>query len=154
LETTACKLPIWFIKTVFQIDVYLFSLVPVPLTAKETLNKEIYNVTRELHKNLQAMDIPYVESLEHYFNNSKNVEHLVNPIALLAQGGVGFSDWSRFMNNYDLGWGKHTCIRSFVETSPLPAITILPYMPNTIEVVIQLDAKSDREFITYAKTVH
>jgi hypothetical protein len=132
----------------------------VPLTAKETMEKGVFNVAKELRKNLKAMDIPYMESLEHYFNNSKNVEQIVSPIARVAYGGVGFSDWSRFVNNYDIGWGKHLCARSFVETSPLPLITILPYQPNTIEVVIQLDntcmdrLMRDRDFMTYVKTIH
>jgi hypothetical protein len=137
-----------------------FSPVPVPLTAKQTLDMGVFNVAKELRKCIRAIDIPYMESLEHYFNHSKNVEHIVGPVNRLAYGGVGFSDWSRFISNYDFGWGKHLCVRSFVETSPLPAITIMPYRPNTVEIVIQLDTESmnrlirDRDFMAYVKTIH
>lgn len=101
-----------------------------------------------------------MESLEHYFNTSPNVEEITSPISSLARGAVGFSDWSRFVNNFDLGYGPYVRLRSFVETSPLALITVMPYLPDTIEVIIQLDRRSmdrlvtDRDFMSYVKCIN
>lgn len=101
-----------------------------------------------------------MESLEHYFNTTENVENITSPISSLGRGAVGFSDWSRFVNNFDLGYGSYIRLRSFVETSPLALITVMPFLPETIEVVIQLDRISmdrlvtDRDFMSFVKTIH
>ncbi|KAI7888196.1 transferase [Mucor mucedo] len=137
-------------------------IMPVPLhnTAQEVLDKGIFQVATELRAKTRSVTVPFMESLEHYFNTSPNVEEITSPISSLARGAVGFSDWSRFVNNFDLGYGPYVRLRSFVETSPLALITVMPYLPDTIEVIIQLDRRSmdrlvtDRDFMSYVKCIN
>lgn len=106
------------------------------------------------------MTVPYMESLEYYINNSANVEEITSPVSRLGRGAIGISDWSRFVNNYDVGHGQVLCLRSFVDTSPIPLITVMPYKADTVDVIIQLDNKSlkrlvqDREFMAFVKSIN
>lgn len=134
--------------------------VPVPFTAKEALDKGLFQVAKELGDSIRSMTVPYMESLEYYINNSANVEEITSPVSRLGRGAIGISDWSRFVNNYDVGHGQVLCLRSFVDTSPIPLITVMPYKADTVDVIIQLDNKSlkrlvqDREFMAFVKSIN
>lgn len=139
---------------------FLCSPVPVSYKAKEVISKEVHEIAQDIRKEASKINIPYMESLEYYLNNAKNVEWIESPAARLGRGAVGVSDWSRFVDNYDFGYGQYTALRSFVDTSPIPLITVMPYTPDTIEVIIQLDIESldrlvrDRDIMAYVKRIY
>lgn len=134
--------------------------IPVPNTAEQVMDKSIFDLATELRKQTHSVSVPFMESLEHYFNHAENVETIVGPIARLTRGGVGFSDWSRFVNNFDFGYGQHIRLRSFVDPSPMALITIMPFIVDKIEVIINLDKRSmdrlitDRDFMSFVKCVN
>ncbi|KAI8080149.1 transferase [Gilbertella persicaria] len=134
--------------------------VPVPFTVQQVIDKSTYQIAKEIGIACKSITVPYMESLEYYFNTSKHLEHIVSPISRLGYGGVGISDWSRFLVDFDYGYGHYVAMRSFVDTSPIPLITIMPYKPDRIEVIIQLDVKSldrllqDKELMQFVKCVN
>lgn len=134
--------------------------VPVPNTVKQVLEKSLFELASEVHERTRSINVPFMESLEYYLNHSKQVESLVSPIHAIGKGAVGFTDWSRFAQPFDFGYGPYVRMRSFVQTSPLAIITVMPFLPEAIEVIVQLDSKSinqlvtDREFISYVKAIN
>ncbi|KAI8367337.1 transferase [Blakeslea trispora] len=134
--------------------------IPIPNTVQQVLDKSVCQIAKEISVACKSVTIPYMESLEYYFNTSENVESIVSPISRLGYGAVGISDWSRFNDNYNFGYGDFVRMRSFVETSPIPLITIMPSPENVIELVLQLDVSGidrllqDKEFMQHVKSIH
>ncbi|GAA5798830.1 transferase [Helicostylum pulchrum] len=134
--------------------------VPVPNTVKQVSEKSLFEISKEINDKTHSINVPFMESLEYYFNHAENVENIFGPIHGLGKGAVGFSDWSRFVNNFDFGFGHYIRLRSFVQTSPMAMITVMPFLSDTIEVIIQLDIKSldrligDKEFMSYVKAIN
>ncbi|KAI8333491.1 transferase [Choanephora cucurbitarum] len=137
-------------------------ILPIPIsnTVQQVLDKSVCQIAKEINIACKSVTIPYMESLEYYFNTSNNVESIVSPISRLGYGAAGLTDWSRFRENYDFGYGHFVRMRSFVESSPIPLITIMPSEKNTIELVLQLDIYSierllkDRDFVKHVKCIH
>lgn len=133
----------------------------VPNTVQDVLDKSIYQLAQEIRQASSQVTVPYLESLEYYFNHHPNVEDIASPIQRIMYGAVGMSDWSRFTEIYENGLGPWTTMRSYVDSSPLPLITFLTYTPEgTMNVVIQLDCESmerlkkDPDFIKYIDAIN
>jgi hypothetical protein len=125
--------------------------------------KQIDEIAKDISEAARKINIPYMESLEYYINHADHVDWIQSPAARLGRGAIGLSDWSRFTPLFDYGYGSNLTLRSFVESSPIPLITIMPSMPCTpdvLDVVVQLDVESlerlvkDKELMAFVKHIH
>ncbi|CDH51197.1 predicted protein [Lichtheimia corymbifera JMRC:FSU:9682] len=130
-------------KRLFQYVGNYFVPVTVPGKHDELMHSPISFTAQRIREHVDQVNPEYMDSLEYYLNNVEDPSKVIPPVRRMTAKDVMWSDSSRFVFGYDVGYGKHSSVtRSWSNPAPMAVIQGMPNYKGAFELVVQLDPES------------
>ncbi|KAJ8656266.1 hypothetical protein O0I10_008060 [Lichtheimia ornata] len=117
--------------------------ITVPGKHDELIHSPVVSTAQRIREHVNKVNPEYMDSLEHYLNNLEDPSKVLPPLSQMTSKDVMWSDGSRFVAGYDVGYGKHSSVaRSWSNPMPVALVAMGPNYKGAFELMVQLDPES------------
>ncbi|CDH51196.1 predicted protein [Lichtheimia corymbifera JMRC:FSU:9682] len=120
-----------------------FVPVTVPGKHDELMHSPMSSTAQRIREHVDQVNPEYMDSLEYYLNNVEDPSKVCPPLFQVTAKDVMWSDGSRLVAGYDVGYGKHSNVaRSWSNPVPMAMVTMSPNYKGAFEMMVQLEPES------------
>ncbi|KAJ8656265.1 hypothetical protein O0I10_008059 [Lichtheimia ornata] len=116
----------------------------VPGEHDELIHSPLVSIAQRIREHVGKVNPEYMDSLEYYLNNQEDLTKVSQPVSRMTAKDVIWSDASRYVSDYDFGYGKHCSVtRNWTDPKPMAVVAGMPRNnKGEFELVVQLDPES------------